>query len=104
LKDKLCSAPILALPEGSKDFFVFCDASLKGYGAVLMQQKKVIAYASRQLRTHEENYMTHDLELGAVVFALRVSASEDESETNDPQIVPSFVQSSEQVKTPRTSI
>nr|GFA01612.1 hypothetical protein [Tanacetum cinerariifolium] len=64
LKDKLCSAPILALPEGSKDFVIYCDASLKGYGAVLMQREKVIAYASRQLRTHEENYMTHDLELG----------------------------------------
>ncbi|GKF07614.1 putative reverse transcriptase domain-containing protein, partial [Tanacetum coccineum] len=70
LKDKLCSAPILALPEGPEDFVVYCDASLKGYGAVLMQREKVIAYASRQLRTHEENYMTHDLELGAVVFAL----------------------------------
>nr|GEV59850.1 putative reverse transcriptase domain-containing protein [Tanacetum cinerariifolium] len=66
------SAPILALPEGSKDFVVYCDALSKGYGAVLMQQKKVIAYASRQLRTHKENYMTHDLELGAVVFALRL--------------------------------
>nr|GEW29946.1 hypothetical protein [Tanacetum cinerariifolium] len=66
------SAPILALPEGSKDFVVYCDASLKGYGAVLMQQEKVIAYASRQLRTHEEYYMTHALELGAVVFALRL--------------------------------
>ncbi|GJZ50655.1 reverse transcriptase domain-containing protein, partial [Tanacetum coccineum] len=64
LKNKLCSAPILALPEGSEDFVVYCDASLKGYGAVLMQREKVIAYASRQLRTHEENYMTHDLELG----------------------------------------
>nr|GFA97195.1 putative reverse transcriptase domain-containing protein [Tanacetum cinerariifolium] len=72
LKDKLCSAPILALPEGSKDFVVYCDASLKGYGAVLMQREKVIAYASQQLRTHEENYMTHDLELGAVVFAFRL--------------------------------
>nr|GFD28245.1 putative reverse transcriptase domain-containing protein [Tanacetum cinerariifolium] len=72
LKDKLCSVPILALPEGSKDFVVYCDASLKGYGAVLMQREKVIAYASRQLRTLEENYMTHDLELGAVVFALRL--------------------------------
>nr|GFC33616.1 putative reverse transcriptase domain-containing protein [Tanacetum cinerariifolium] len=72
LKDKLCSAPILALPEGSKDFVVYCDASLKGYGAVLMQREKVIAYVSRQLRTHEENYTTHDLELGVVVFALRL--------------------------------
>nr|GEW36036.1 putative reverse transcriptase domain, ribonuclease H-like domain, aspartic peptidase domain protein [Tanacetum cinerariifolium] len=72
LKQKLCCAPILALPEGTEDFFVYCDASLKGFGAVLMQREKVIAYASRQLRTHEENYMTHDLELGAVVFALRL--------------------------------
>ncbi|GJW88380.1 putative reverse transcriptase domain-containing protein [Tanacetum coccineum] len=66
------SAPILSLPEGSEDFVVFCDASLKGYGAVLMQREKVIAYASRQLRKNEENYTTHDLELGAVVFALRL--------------------------------
>nr|GEW14107.1 putative reverse transcriptase domain-containing protein [Tanacetum cinerariifolium] len=72
LKDKLCSAPILALPGGSEDFVVYCDASLKGYGTVLMQREKVIAYVSRQLRTHEENYMTHDLEFGAVVFALRL--------------------------------
>nr|GEV59223.1 putative reverse transcriptase domain-containing protein [Tanacetum cinerariifolium] len=72
LKQKLCCAPILALLEGSEDFVVYCDASLKGFGAVLMQREKVIAYASRQLRTHEENYTTHDLELGAVVFALRL--------------------------------
>ncbi|GJY19776.1 putative reverse transcriptase domain-containing protein [Tanacetum coccineum] len=72
LKQKLCSAPILALPEGTEDFVVYCDASLKGYGAVLMQREKVIAYAFRQLKVHEENYTTHDLELGAVVFALRL--------------------------------
>ncbi|GKF21249.1 putative reverse transcriptase domain-containing protein [Tanacetum coccineum] len=66
------SAPILALPEGTEDFMVYCDASLKGYGAILMQREKVIAYASRQLKVHEENYTTHDLELGAVVFALRL--------------------------------
>nr|GFD01965.1 putative reverse transcriptase domain-containing protein [Tanacetum cinerariifolium] len=71
-KQKLCCAPILALPEGLDDFMVYCDASLRGFGAVLMQREKVIAYASRQLRTHEENYMTHDLELGAVVFELRL--------------------------------
>ncbi|GJS26719.1 putative reverse transcriptase domain-containing protein [Tanacetum coccineum] len=53
-------------------FVVYCDASLKGYGAVLMQREKVIAYASRQLKVHEDNYTTHDLELGAVVFALRL--------------------------------
>ncbi|GJU76107.1 putative nucleotidyltransferase, ribonuclease H [Tanacetum coccineum] len=72
LKLKLCSAPILSLPKGSEDFVVYCDASLKGFGAVLMQREKVIAYASRQLRKNEENYTTHDLELGAVVFALRL--------------------------------
>ncbi|GKA46530.1 putative nucleotidyltransferase, ribonuclease H [Tanacetum coccineum] len=72
LKLKLCSAPILSLPEGSEDFVVFCDASLKVFGAVFMQREKVIAYASRQLRKNEENYTTHDLELGAVVFALRL--------------------------------
>ncbi|GJV88464.1 putative reverse transcriptase domain-containing protein [Tanacetum coccineum] len=66
------SAPILALPEGTKDFVVYCDASLKGYGAVLMQREKVIAYASRKLKVHEKNYSTHDLELGAIVFALRI--------------------------------
>ncbi|GJZ25657.1 putative reverse transcriptase domain-containing protein [Tanacetum coccineum] len=66
------SAPILSLPEGNEDFVVYCDASLKGFGAVLMQREKVIAYASRQLRKNEENYTTHDLELGAVVFALRL--------------------------------
>ncbi|GKE82144.1 putative reverse transcriptase domain-containing protein, partial [Tanacetum coccineum] len=66
LKQKLCSAPILALPEGSKNFVVYCDASHKGLGAVLLQREKVIAYASRQLKVHEKNYTTHDLELGAV--------------------------------------
>ncbi|GKD55411.1 putative reverse transcriptase domain-containing protein [Tanacetum coccineum] len=72
LKQKLCAAPILALPEGSKDFMVYCDASIKGLGAVLMQRMKVIAYASRQLKIHEKNYTTHDLELGAVMFALKI--------------------------------
>nr|GFA09119.1 putative reverse transcriptase domain-containing protein [Tanacetum cinerariifolium] len=72
LKRKLCSALILSLPEGSEDFVVYCDASLRGFGAVLMQREKVIAYASRQLMKNEENYTTHDLELGAVVFALRL--------------------------------
>ncbi|GJW11932.1 putative reverse transcriptase domain-containing protein [Tanacetum coccineum] len=65
-------APILALPEGSENFVVYCDASHKGLGAVLMQREKVIAYASRQLKIHEKNYTTHDLELGAVVFALKM--------------------------------
>nr|GFD20343.1 putative reverse transcriptase domain-containing protein [Tanacetum cinerariifolium] len=72
LKQKLCSAQIFALPEGCEDFIVYCDASNKGLGAVLMQREKVILYASRQLKIHEKNYMTHDLELGAVVFALKI--------------------------------
>ncbi|GJR43407.1 putative reverse transcriptase domain-containing protein [Tanacetum coccineum] len=72
IKQKLCSAPILALLEGSKDFVVYCDASHKGLGAVLMQREKVIAYASRQLKIHEKNYTTHDLELGSVVFTLKI--------------------------------
>ncbi|GKE29029.1 putative reverse transcriptase domain-containing protein [Tanacetum coccineum] len=72
LKQKLCSAPILALPKGSKNFVVYCDASHKGLGAVLMQKEKVIAYTSRQLKIHKKNYTTHDLELGAVVFALKM--------------------------------
>ncbi|GKE63052.1 putative reverse transcriptase domain-containing protein [Tanacetum coccineum] len=72
IKKKLCSAPILALPEGSEDFVVYCDASHKGLGVVLMQREKVIAYASRQLKIYEKNYTTHDLELGSVVFALKI--------------------------------
>ncbi|GJV84926.1 putative reverse transcriptase domain-containing protein [Tanacetum coccineum] len=72
LKHKLCSAPILALPQGVENFIVYCDASRKGLGAVLMQNEKVIAYASRQLKIHEKNYTTYDLELGAVVFALNI--------------------------------
>ncbi|GJZ13549.1 putative reverse transcriptase domain-containing protein [Tanacetum coccineum] len=60
------------LPEGNDDFVVYCDASHQGLGAVLMQREKVIAYASRQLKPNEENYTTHDLELGAVVFALKI--------------------------------
>nr|GFB42875.1 putative reverse transcriptase domain-containing protein [Tanacetum cinerariifolium] len=111
LKQKLCSAPILALPEesedfivycdasnkdwalqilnaqtearklenikkenvgGAKDFVAYCDASHKGLVVVLMQRKKVISYASRQLKIHEKNCTTHDLELGEVVFALKI--------------------------------
>ncbi|GJZ69564.1 putative reverse transcriptase domain-containing protein [Tanacetum coccineum] len=72
LKQKLCTAPILDLPEGSEDFIAYCDASKKVLGAVLMQRENVIAYVSRQLKIHEKNYTTHDLELGAVVFALKI--------------------------------
>ncbi|GKD40104.1 putative reverse transcriptase domain-containing protein [Tanacetum coccineum] len=72
LKEKLCSAPILALPEGAENFIVYCNASHKGLGVVSMQNEKVISYASRQLEIHEKNYTTHDLELGEVVFALKI--------------------------------
>nr|GFC12399.1 putative reverse transcriptase domain-containing protein [Tanacetum cinerariifolium] len=72
LRQKLCSAPILALPEGSEDFIVYCDTSNKGLGVVLMQREKVISYTSCQLKIHEKNYTTHDLELRAVVFALKI--------------------------------
>ncbi|GJX36299.1 putative reverse transcriptase domain-containing protein [Tanacetum coccineum] len=72
IKQKLCSALILTIPEGSEDFVVYCDASNKGLGVVLMQREKVITYASRQLKIHEKNYTTHDLELRSVVFALKI--------------------------------
>ncbi|GJW72802.1 putative reverse transcriptase domain-containing protein [Tanacetum coccineum] len=72
LKQKLCSAPILSLPEGSEKTMVYCDASRKGLGAILIQREKVIAYASCQLKIHEKNYTTHDLEHGAIVFALKM--------------------------------
>ncbi|KAD7477365.1 hypothetical protein E3N88_00501 [Mikania micrantha] len=72
LKQKLCKSPILRLPEGSDDFIVYCDASNLGLGCVLMQRDKVIAYASIQLKVHEKNYTTHDLDLGDVVFALKI--------------------------------
>ncbi|GJX83690.1 putative nucleotidyltransferase, ribonuclease H [Tanacetum coccineum] len=72
LKQKLCSAPILALPEGTKNFVVYCNASHKGLGGVLMQKEKVIAYTSRQIKIYEKNYTTHDLLLGALVFALKI--------------------------------
>ncbi|GKF32697.1 putative reverse transcriptase domain-containing protein, partial [Tanacetum coccineum] len=72
IKQKLCSAPILALPKGSEDFVVYCDTSYKGLGTVLMKREKVIAYASRQLKIYEKNYTNHDLELGLVVFTLKI--------------------------------
>nr|GEV95233.1 putative reverse transcriptase domain-containing protein [Tanacetum cinerariifolium] len=68
IKQKLCSAPILALPKGSKDFVVYCDASHKGLGALLMQRENVITYASRKLKLHEQNYTTRDLELGSHIL------------------------------------
>ncbi|XP_035838246.1 uncharacterized protein LOC118485856 [Helianthus annuus] len=72
LKKRLVSSPILALPSGSGGYQVYSDASKKGLGCVLMQHGKVIAYASRQLKPYEVNYPTHDLELAAVVFALKI--------------------------------
>ncbi|KAL4021666.1 hypothetical protein IC575_020472 [Cucumis melo] len=72
LKQKLVTAPILTVPDGSGSFVIYSDASKKGLGCVLMQQGKVVAYASRQLKGHEQNYPTHDLELAAVVFALKI--------------------------------
>ncbi|KAJ9546708.1 hypothetical protein OSB04_019251 [Centaurea solstitialis] len=72
LRQRLCEAPVLTLPEGVEDMTVYCDASHLGLGCVLMQRGRVIAYASRQLKPHEANYPTHDLELAAVVFALKI--------------------------------
>ncbi|KAL0541737.1 hypothetical protein IC582_021792 [Cucumis melo] len=72
LKLKLVSARVLTVPDGSGNFVIYSDASKKGLGCVLMQQGKVVAYASRQLKSHEQNYPTHDLELAAVVFALKI--------------------------------
>ncbi|GJX19832.1 putative reverse transcriptase domain-containing protein, partial [Tanacetum coccineum] len=72
LKDKLCNALVLALPGGLEDFVVYCDTSGIGLGYVLMQKGRVVAYVSRQLKNPENNYRTHDLELGAVVFALKI--------------------------------
>ncbi|WMV45915.1 hypothetical protein MTR67_039300 [Solanum verrucosum] len=72
LKDRLTSAPILTLSEGLDGFVVYCDVSQISLGCVLMQHDKVIIYASRQLKVHEKNYLTHDLELVVVVFALKI--------------------------------
>ncbi|GJY67737.1 putative reverse transcriptase domain-containing protein [Tanacetum coccineum] len=72
LEDKLCNAPVLALPDRPEECVVYCDASSLGLGCVLMQRGKVIPYASRQLKIYEKNYNTHDLEFGTVVFALKI--------------------------------
>ncbi|KAI3678514.1 hypothetical protein L6452_37809 [Arctium lappa] len=72
LKESLSSAPVLSLPNDTERFVIYSDASKLGLGCVLMQDGKVIAYASRQLKEHEKNYPTHDLELAAVVFALKI--------------------------------
>ena len=72
LKKRLTTSPVLALPDPTGHFVIFCDASKMGLGCVLMQDRRVVAYSSRQLRTHEKNYPTHDLELAAIVFALKI--------------------------------
>ena len=72
LKRRLTSAPILTLPTDGEMFMVYTDASYVGLGCVLMQCGKVVAYASRQLKVHEKNYPTHDLELAAIIFALKI--------------------------------
>ncbi|KAK8659179.1 hypothetical protein V6N13_029389 [Hibiscus sabdariffa] len=72
LKDVLTKAPVLTQPESGKTYSIYSDASHSGLGCVLMQEGRVIAYASRQLRPHELNYPTHDLERAAVIFALKI--------------------------------
>ena len=72
LEDKLTSAPVLALPKPEVEYLVYTETSLRGLGGVLQQEEKAIAFASHKLKLHERNYPTHDLELAAVVFALRI--------------------------------
>ena len=72
MKKRLVTTPILALPVTGKDYVLYCDASRQGLGCVLMQDGNIIAYASRQLKKHECNYPNHDLELAAVVLALKI--------------------------------
>ena len=71
LKDKLCSAPVLCVPTPNDKFIVYCDASKQGLGYVLMQNDKVIVYASRKLKEYEQHYPNHDMDLAVVVFALK---------------------------------
>ena len=72
LKEKLTTAPVLTLSNGEDKFTVYCDASRVGLGCVLMQNGRIVAYASRQLKKHEQNYPTHDLEMDAVIIALKI--------------------------------
>ncbi|WMV08381.1 hypothetical protein MTR67_001766 [Solanum verrucosum] len=72
LKTRLTTTPVLTLPVGSDGYVIYCDASRVGLGCVLMQRAKVITYASRQLKVHEKNYPTHDLDLEAIVFSLKI--------------------------------
>ena len=73
LKRRLTSSPILIVPEQGQRYTVYCDATREGFGCVLMQAERVVAYGSRQLKNHEQNYFTHDLELATIVFALNIS-------------------------------
>jgi hypothetical protein len=72
LKKRVTSAPVLILPDLTKKFDIYCDASCRGLGCVLMQEGRVVCYVSRQLRKHEENYPTHDLEVATVVHTLKI--------------------------------
>ena len=72
LKVRLTTAPVLIIPERGLGYAVYCDASREGLGCVLMQEGKVVAYGSRQLKIHKKNYLTHDLEVAAVIFALKI--------------------------------
>ena len=72
LKRRLTSAPILIVPEQGQRYMVYCDASRDGLGCVLMQSERVVAYGSRQLKNHEQNYPTYDMELASIVFALKM--------------------------------
>jgi hypothetical protein len=72
LKKRLTTTPVLTMPDIEKSFLIYCDASGQGLGCVLIQDDHVVAYASRQLRKHEEKYPTHDLELAVVVHALKI--------------------------------
>ena len=72
LKRRLTTTLVLTLPQGTEDFSIYCDASKSGFGAVLMQLGKMVVYASRQLKDYETRYPTHDLELAAVVYTLKI--------------------------------
>ena len=72
MKTRLTTAPVLTLPEGLDSYVIYCDASRGSLGCVFMQRDKVISYASRKIKVHEKNYPTHDLELEAMVFALKI--------------------------------
>ena len=72
LKQRLTSTPILVVPKRGREYLVYCDASKDGLGCVFMQSGRVVAYGSRHLKNHEQNYPTHDMELATIVFALKI--------------------------------